>query len=212
MSLNEVVERIQKLMENEDRKDVEFRFLLTASELGDVAKYLTHDSVLNPGARPHGSREDEVLAYGQTFVMLSALAYLRGVSLEESFELGLKNWEDADWRKREALIEDKVTGIIGCPGIAAGEAYVTGPGRRMKDVPEGSILVTPYALPGIAVHMETINGFVTDHGGYTCHAANIARDKGVPCIVGTGNATKLIKHGDTIYLDASGERGEVEKR
>ncbi len=210
MELEKILVRVQTLMKKEDRKDAEFRYVIASTEFGDLGKYITHDPELNPGARPHGSVEDEKLAYGQTLVMLMGLMYLRKVEFGSALELGLRNWEDADWRKREAAKKDEVVGITGCHGTVSGKAYVVSPKHPLKDVEPWSILVTEYAKPDIANYMDKIVGFVTDHGGFTCHAANVAREKYIPCIVGTGNATKLIKHGQAITLDASERTGRVE--
>jgi pyruvate,water dikinase len=59
----------------------------------------------------------------------------------------------------------------------------------------------------VAYHLEAdarlqqFSGIVTDQGGMNCHAAIIAREHGIPCIVGTGNATKKIHSGDLIEMD-----------
>ena len=86
-------------MAKEDRKDVEFRHIIAVTEVGDIGKYITHDPKLNPNARPHGTKDDEVLAYGQAFVQLAALAYLREISFKEAFDKGTQNWIDMDWKK-----------------------------------------------------------------------------------------------------------------
>ena len=51
-------------------------------------------------------------------------------------------------------------------------------------------------------YLDSIKGIVTDEGGILCHAGIIAREYKIPCVVGTGNATKIIKTGDIIELDA----------
>jgi len=51
--------------------------------------------------------------------------------------------------------------------------------------------------------MEKVADFVTDEGGITCHAAIVAREFGVPCIVGTCEATRMINTGDLIEVDAN---------
>jgi pyruvate,water dikinase len=50
--------------------------------------------------------------------------------------------------------------------------------------------------------MAKAAAFVTDQGGITCHAAIVSRELGKPCIVATGNATKVLKDGDMIEVDA----------
>jgi phosphohistidine swiveling domain-containing protein len=65
----------------------------------------------------------------------------------------------------------------------------------------GDILVVAMTYPAIADACARAAGIVTDFGGLTCHAAVIARAVGVPCIVGTLEATSLLKTGDTVRLD-----------
>jgi len=208
IELKNLEDKIRKLMENEDRKDTEFRYAITATEIGDLGKYITHDPKLNPNARPHGSKEDEILAYGQAFVQLAALAQLRGISLENAVEKGLENWIEADWRKSK----DKghfISGITACNGYAIGIAYVAKSEKDLKEMPPGRIVIAETAKPDLAQYLTSVLAIVTDHGGKTCHLANIAREYGTPCVVGTGNATRLIKTGDRIIVEAMTEEGHV---
>ena len=54
--------------------------------------------------------------------------------------------------------------------------------------------------PKFTVLFDKINGIITDEGGITCHAAIVSRELKIPCIVGTKNATKIIKDGDMIEI------------
>ena len=209
MNFIDVVDRIEKLLQKEDRKDAEFRCLLVLSQIGSVGKYLTHDRELNPGARPFGSREDEVQAFGQAFVQLFALASIRGVSPTHAIQKGLENWELADWRSVEAENQEVVAGRTACQGWVRGQAWVVSEKTPLEQFVGPGILVVEFAQPEITNVAGLVLAYVTDHGGVTCHAANIARERNIPCIVGTGNATKLIKHGQQITVDARGEQGEV---
>lgn len=204
--LSDVIKRVKACLANEDRKDALFRQALVTNEVGDWAKFLTHDPELNPGARPAGGRPEEVMAAGQAFCMLFSLALARNIDPAEAIEAGLKNWEDADWRKREAekdQSENEVRGIAASGGIRMGEAYVVSPDNPIDNLPAGMILVTSFASPELVIYFERAIAVVTDHGGKTSHAANMARQKNLPCIVGTGNATEKIKHGDIITIDAN---------
>jgi phosphohistidine swiveling domain-containing protein len=206
-----IADIVKDLMSKEDRKDAEFRFVLLTTEVGDVGKYITHDPKLNPGARPHGSREDEKLAYGQVIVMLRALTYLRGIDYDEAQSLGLRNWQDADWRKREAQSKNEVKGRVACLGFSSGQAYVVDKENTLNNLvklAEPRIIVMKTASPDFAIAMQYATGLVTDHGGYTSHAASIARERNIPCIVGTGNATELIKHNQIIHVEAGLEKGK----
>lgn len=209
LSLTSIEKRIKALMGKEDRQDVEFRCLIALTELGDVVKYLTHDPELNPNARPHGSKEDETLAYGQALVQTVALCYLRDIPLKKAFDLGLNNWEDADWRKVEAKQQNNVVGVTACHGYREGEAYVVSEKHKISGFRDGMILVCEFAKADITEYLEKSLAIVTDHGGKTCHAATIAREYNIPCVVGTGNATELIRTGDKIIVDGEKERGKI---
>lgn len=201
MDFRNIEELVARLMEKEDRKDVEFRHIIAVTEVGDIGKYITHDPKLNPNARPHGTKADEVLAYGQAFVQLAALAHLRGISLEEAFEKGMQNWVDADWRRKNAgrPLEKALKGIAASPGYFSGIAEVVTGITEIKKT--GSILVVKYATPDYAAFLQHYSACVSDHGGKTCHLANIAREMNLPCVVGTGNATELIRTGMVISVD-----------
>ncbi len=72
----------------------------------------------------------------------------------------------------------------------------------INNVEKGDIIITSMTTPDYVAAMEKAKGFITDEGGVTCHAAIVSREFNVPCIVGTNNATKKIKNGQTIELDA----------
>jgi len=204
-----LLERVKELMEKEDRKDPEFRSVLMLSQLGSLAKYITHDPELNPNARPHGSRDDEILAFGQAFVQLVGLVYSRGVDIEKAIRKGLENWEEGDWRKSEAKGDGSnvIKGLLACGGYVTGNAFLDPDRKKLQDL-DGDILVTKFAKPEIATYFSKISGIVTDDGGKTCHAAIMAREYNLPCIVGTGNATERIAHGRKIRIEPGTKRDE----
>ncbi|HJW97005.1 MAG TPA: PEP-utilizing enzyme [archaeon] len=204
-----LLERVKDLMEKEDRKDPEFRFILTDSQIGSLAKYLTHDPELNPNARPHGSPGDESLAFGQAFVQLVGLAQSRGIDIEKAIYEGLNNWEEGDWRKSEAKGggSNVIKGLLACGGEVTCNAFLD-PYRERLDDMDGEILVTKFAKPETAAYFSKISGIVTDDGGKTCHAATMAREYNLPCIVGTGNATERIAHGRKIRMEPGEKPGE----
>jgi len=206
---------VRDLMKKEDRPDAGFRLALVMSQVGSIARGFTHDPDENPGARGvYKSKNEEALEIGQAAVQLVGYSIAREIDYEKAITLALENWVDADWRKREAAKKNEIAGKVACPGFAEGVAYLvskTHPlsyaGSNTKN--ESRILVIEHAIADIAEVIKDVKGIVTDQGGYTCHAATIAREFNVPCIVGTGNATQLIKHGSRISMDASGEHGQV---
>jgi pyruvate,water dikinase len=64
------------------------------------------------------------------------------------------------------------------------------------------ILVTPMTRPEVVPFLKDAKGIVTDEGGITCHAAIVSRELKIPCIIGTKNATKVLKDGMEIEIDA----------
>ena len=98
-------------------------------------------------------------------------------------------------------------------GVAASSGVVEGVARVLQDVNEigslreGEILVCPVTAPSWAPVFGKIKAAVSDIGGAMSHAAIVAREYGMPAVVGTGDATKRIRTGDRIRVD--GDRGTV---
>ncbi len=96
-----------------------------------------------------------------------------------------------------------VKGLPASPGIAWGKAKVAlSPEEASKIMKEGDILVTRMTNPDWVPYMRIAAAIVTDEGGMTCHAAIVSRELGIPCIVGTGNATKVMQTGKEYTVDA----------
>ncbi|MFI6326288.1 PEP/pyruvate-binding domain-containing protein [Nonomuraea sp. NPDC050556] len=113
-----------------------------------------------------------------------------------------------DARGVSTPVSDTVTGFPGAPGIVEGVARViAGPedGDRLK---AGEILVTTLTNVGWTPMFPRAAAVVTDMGAPLSHASIVARELGIPAVVGTGNATMRLKDGDRVRVD--GERGTVE--
>ncbi|MEM0057547.1 MAG: phosphoenolpyruvate synthase [Candidatus Bathyarchaeia archaeon] len=97
-----------------------------------------------------------------------------------------------------------VRGIpAGKRGIGAGVARVVlNPEEAAKVMQKGDILVTDMTNPDYVPFMKLAGAIVTDKGGVTCHAAIVSRELGIPCVVGTENATKLMVTGEKYTVDA----------
>lgn len=211
INLEETIEFGLKNHHAVKQKNVVSLALSATAQFADAVKYISHDSQLNPGARPHGTFEEEITAYRKLMAQLFKLANLRNINVDDAFELGLKNWEDADWRKRQAEGQgNELRGIGVVPGTARGVVYVLSAENPADRIPANSILVAEFARPELVEHFDKVVALVTDHGGATSHAANIAREKLIPCVVGTGKATKILKHGQEIILTVPGEGRDVE--
>lgn len=94
--------------------------------------------------------------------------------------------------------------------IGAGKAKVIQKLEDMDDLQEGDVLVTEMTDPDWEPVMKRASAIVTNRGGRTCHAAIIARELGVPAVVGCGDATSKINYDDTVTVVCSeGEHGHV---
>lgn len=83
--------------------------------------------------------------------------------------------------------------------------------KDINDFKEGDVLVTEMTDPDWVPIMKIASAIVTDKGGRTCHAAIVSRELGIPCVVGTGNASKLIHEGTnvTVSCGGGGDEGTV---
>lgn len=94
--------------------------------------------------------------------------------------------------------------------IGAGKAKVLGSIAEMDKIEQGDVLVTDMTDPDWEPIMKKASAIVTNRGGRTCHAAIIAREMGIPAVVGCGNATDLISTGDEITVScAEGDTGYI---
>ncbi len=94
-------------------------------------------------------------------------------------------------------------GLPASPGIYAGKAKVVLTTEEAdKHVTKGDVLVTTMTNPDWVPYMRVAGAIVTNDGGMTCHAAIVSRELGVPCIVGTGNATELMKMDQDYTVDS----------
>lgn len=103
----------------------------------------------------------------------------------------------------------ELKGMTAHPGIIRGKVKVVMSPREGSKVMEGDILVATMSTPDFLPAMTRAAAFVTDIGGITSHAAIVSREMGKPCVIGTKMATKVLKDGDLIEVDAT--KGVVRK-
>jgi len=94
-----------------------------------------------------------------------------------------------------------VKGISASPGIASGIVKIVKEMSELKKIGQGDVLVTYMTEPDYVPAMEKASAIVTDAGGTTAHAAIVSRELGIPCIVGTGNATEILKENQLITVN-----------
>ena len=122
--------------------------------------------------------------------------------------------KEAGGGKRELEEENKkktvlLTGISACPGIATGPVKIIHSPKEIGKVTKGDILVTEMTTPDFVPALRDVVAIITDRGGQTSHAAIVSRELGVPCIVGTQTATKVLKTGQ--FVTVNGKTGEIYK-
>lgn len=122
----------------------------------------------------------------------------------------LKTAEEIEVSKPFAVSSPLLERRVIVRGIAAGKRSVSAGTAKLVLTPEdasdlidkGDVLVTSMTDPDYVPFMKLAGAIVTDKGGVTCHAAIVSRELGIPCVVGTGNATKLMKMNQEYTVDA----------
>jgi pyruvate,water dikinase len=111
---------------------------------------------------------------------------------------------EAERMKPAEQLKVVVKGIAaGKRGFGIGKAKVAlNPDEAAKLMQKGDILVTDMTNPDFVPFMKLASAIVTDKGGVTCHAAIVSRELGIPCVVGTENATKLMVSGREYTVDS----------
>jgi pyruvate,water dikinase len=103
-----------------------------------------------------------------------------------------------------------ISGMTAQRGIYEGPVrLVIGPNEFDK-IQQGDVLVTPATNPAFSVILPLLGAILTDHGGPLSHAAIIAREFGVPAVVGCNDATERLHDGDLVRVDA--DAGTIEVR
>ena len=96
-------------------------------------------------------------------------------------------------------------GQAASPGAAAGPVYALQPEHELSAIPQGSILVAKQTSPTYVAAMGKVAGIITDVGSPNGHMASVAREFGIPTLVGVGRATAQLAHGMEITLDATNQ-------
>jgi pyruvate,water dikinase len=165
--------------------------VLTEEELAQLAE-------LGKRVEEHfGSPQDIEWAYeaGELYLLQSRpITVLYEKEAEEEEEVS---------EAKEVLVK----GLAASPGIGSGKVKVIFSVDELDKIKEGDVLVTTMTNPDMVPAMKRASAIVTDEGGMTCHAAIVSRELGIPCVVGTGEATKVLQDGMEVTVD--GTRGVV---
>jgi phosphoenolpyruvate synthase/pyruvate phosphate dikinase len=104
---------------------------------------------------------------------------------------------------------NSLDGDTASPGKVRGRVVVVNVPEDMKNMKDGSILVSIATSPDLIPAIKKAGAIVTDMGGVTCHAAIISRELGIPCLIGTKIATKVLKEGYLVDVDATHGRVNI---
>jgi phosphohistidine swiveling domain-containing protein len=96
-----------------------------------------------------------------------------------------------------------VKGMCAYAGMAKGRVRVIHLPKDMEKMKSGDVIVSQATSPDLILAMKKASAIVTNTGGLICHAAIVARELKIPCVVGTGNATLVFKDGDLVEVDAT---------
>lgn len=142
-------------------------------------------------------QDTEWAFYDNTLYMLQSRPI---TTLENGSEAGDKG---SDIEDREVIVR----GLGASPGMASGTVKIIKKIDELDKIKDGDIMVTTMTTPDMVPAMKRSSGIITDEGGITCHAAIISRELGIPCVVGTGNATEVLKENIKVTID--GKKGLV---
>ena len=167
----------------------------------DDLEWLTHQEV------------QEILRGGK--IDEEEIARRKEAVLELVTKKGIKIWSGkAALEKHQKEIPEKIENVFEFKGMGISRGIVrakvkvcSGAEEALKKIKKGDILVCGMTLPDYVLAMKRAGAIITDEGGITCHAAIISRELGIPCVVGTKVATRVLKDGDLVEVDA--EKGVV---
>ncbi|NMC51244.1 hypothetical protein GYA54_00755 [Candidatus Kuenenbacteria bacterium] len=111
--------------------------------------------------------------------------------------------------QEEIASEEELRGQTAYGGSAKGRVKIINTMQEMAKMHAGNVLVSHMTNPSVVPAMKKAAAIVTDMGGITCHAAIVARELAVPCVIGTKVATQILRDGDLVEVDA--DKGIVRK-
>lgn len=163
--------------------------------LGELVHFISIESVF--GGKSSDELKNEAKKYQKGFVFFDKRFYIG----DKEKVLNDLNIEIVDREPEKDIGSFK--GQIASKGIVKGEVKLVFLTKDTGKVTESDILVSPMTRPDFLPAMKRAAAYVTDEGGITCHAAIVARELKKPCIIGTKIATRVLKDGDLVEVDAS---------
>ncbi len=161
----------------------------------EYARYLSYKEILDyfsKGILPN----ENVLSSRKSYYVVTN----QGISLDS-----VKNYVNKNnyiLSNPEIADDKEINGKAAFPGKVRGKVRLILNKTMFKSFKKGEILVASMTTTDYLQIMKMSKAFITDEGGVTCHAAIVAREMKKPCIIGTKIATKLLKNGDLVEVDA----------
>jgi len=110
--------------------------------------------------------------------------------------------------KESSVVKEPILkGQPASPGMGTGLVKIIFSAKEINKVKKGDVLVTRMTTPDFVPVMKRVNAIVTDEGGQTSHAAIVSRELGIPCVVGTKEATKKLNN--KLFITVNGSTGEI---
>ena len=163
----------------------------------NVLKYYTPQEILRALAAREKLDIEKGMARKNNFVMLV-----------EDNQYAQFEGSDAREVMRNEYSEEKVEkisfikGVCAFPGKVQGKVKILFDAREMRKVESGDILVCEATNPDLIIAMGRAGAIVTNEGGITSHAAIVSREMKKPCVIATKTATKVLRDGDIVEVDA----------
>jgi len=137
------------------------------------------------------------------FAMARAYQHTESESLRRVLEQS-RHMEIEDAMPMRKPQQDVLTqGLPASPGFVSGKAVIVKRPSEYRRIPGGSIVVARMTRPELIQAADRVTGIVTDIGGSVCHAAILARELGIPCVVGAQDATETIRPRSIISVNGT---------
>jgi phosphohistidine swiveling domain-containing protein len=161
-------------------------------------RYMLYPEILSLfSGRPQVSKRDAEARYK------SCAYYQKGNFYEIISGKEYKNFYESIFGKERKLEVNDFRGLTASSGKVTGRVKVVKSVQEVGKVQKGDILVAVMTRPDYIVGIKKAAAIVTDEGGVTCHAAIVAREIGIPCVIATKIATKVLKDGDLVEVNAN---------
>lgn len=172
-----------------------------SAEYGADGKIMTYKEL----AEQQVLSSREISERRQGYILFEGRVYPRDIKkIEQEFNLEIQNLQveignidsEVNYKNSELI------GISAFPGKVTGRVRIVRNFEDSQTLKIGEVMVSPMTTPDYLGAIKKVAAIVTDEGGITCHAAIIAREMKVPCVIGTKCATEVLNDGDLVEVDS----------